>query len=259
MERSKATKELELVINKYIRPATFPLAIKLQKKKIEYQGKYNRPLKDGGHKLAFCQAITLARRLGWTIIFSKEDHDCPVGAVVMGYYSPKKLLEGNVAYPFYAETMEIGRIMEQSNKFLPQKSVKEIWISPLHRANFHPDIIIVYGNSAQMARMAQGANYKTGKGVESKAFGRMACSSYIARTYIDNECTLVIPGGGERVFANTMDEELIFSIPSNRFKDVAFGIEAVHKEGLSRYPTYFYGMNIKPNFPDKYFEIIEKE
>jgi uncharacterized protein (DUF169 family) len=105
--------------------------------------------------------------------------------------------------------------------------------------------------------MAQGANYRTGKGVDSKTFGRSACSLYIARTLLDQECSLVIPSGGERVFANTMDDELIFSIPSKYFKDIAIGIEAVHKEGLSRFPTYFYGMGLKPAFPPEYWSILE--
>jgi len=257
MAEKESLNKLSAAINKYIRPSTFPTAVKFSKEKDAFHGKHKRPISDIGNPIALCQGVTLARRLGWSMVFGKEDHGCPVGLIVLGYHSPKKLLAGDIAYPYYAETPEIGRVMEQSGKFLPMKSVEEIWISPLDKAEFQPDLVLIYGNAAQVARMAQGANYCTGKGVDSKTFGRMACSSYLARTYLEQECSLVVPSGGERVFANTMDDELIFSIPSKYFKDVAAGIEAVHKEGLSRFPTYFYGMSMMPKFPAKYLSLLD--
>ena len=191
------------------------------------------------------------------MIFSKEDHACPVGLIVLGHSSPKKLLEGTIAYPYYAQTIEVGKIMEQSYICSRMQSVEEIWISPLNKAEFEPDLVLIYGNAAQVARMAQGANYSTGKGVDSKTFGRGACSSYLARTYLKQECSLVLTSGGERVFAHVMDDELVFSIPSKCFEEVSIGIEAVHKEGLSRIPTPFYGMRIEPTFPPEYSKILD--
>ena len=258
MPNENLLKELENSINKYIKPTTFPVAVKFQRDKLSFSGKSKRPLNDIGNTIAICQGITLARRLGWVMVFSKEDHACPVGLIVLGYYSPKKILDGTIAYPYYAETIEIAKVMEQEDKFFPEKYIEEIWISPLHKAEFKPDLVLVYGNAAQIARMAQGANYRTGKGVDSKTFGRTACGQYLARAYLEQECSLVIPSGGERVFANTMDDELIFSIPSNCFNDVSIGIEAVHKQGLSRFPTFFYGMNMKPEFPPSYVNAIEE-
>jgi uncharacterized protein (DUF169 family) len=257
VSEKESLNKLSVAVDKYIRPITFPVAVKFQNKKVAFPGKSKRPLNDIGNPIALCQGVTLARRLGWSMVLGKEDHGCPVGLIVLGYYSPEKLLEGDIAYPYYAENVEIGRVMEQSGKFLPMNSIEEIWISPLHKAEFQPDIVLVYGNAAQVARMAQGANYSTGKGVDSKTFGRMACSSYLARTYVEQECSLVVPSGGERVFANTMDDELIFSIPATCFKQVSIGIEAVHREGLSRFPTYFYGMSMKPEFPSKYLSLLE--
>jgi uncharacterized protein (DUF169 family) len=250
-------KAFENSISKYIRPITFPVAVKFQRDKVPFSGKSKRPLNDIGNTIAICQGVALARRLGWNIIFSKEDHACPASLIVLGYYSPEKLLEGTIAYPYYAESIEVARTMEQSDIFLPLCSIEEIWIAPIHKAEFEPDLVVVYGNAAQIARMAQGANYNNGKGIESKTFGRTACMEYLVRTYMEQRCSLVIPSGGERVFANTMDDELIFSVPSKCFGQVASGIEAVHKEGLSRFPTYFYGMSMKPAFPPKYSGLLE--
>jgi uncharacterized protein (DUF169 family) len=176
----------------------------------------------------------------------------------LGYDSAEKLLDGSIAYPGYTETVEAGRLMEKFNMLLPPRTVKELWIAPLDKAEFAPDVILIYGNAAQIARMVQGANYRSGKGVESRSFGRMACSSYIARTLLEDECSLVVPSGGERVFAHAQDDEIIFSIPASKIEDVAFGIEAVHKQGLSRFPTPFYGLLVEPKFPKEYWELLSQ-
>ena len=59
------------------------------------------------------------------------------------------------------------------------------------------------------------------------------------------------------MFASVMDDELVFSIPSKLFEQVGKGVEAVHKQGLSRMPTPFYSMHIEPVFPPEYYKIID--
>lgn len=226
---------------------------------VQRPAKAKKPIEALKHPIALCQGVALARRYGWTMILDKQDHACPVGIVLMGYESPDKLDSGCIACPGYAGSVEAGAIMEQSNAKLPQGSLKELWLAPLDKAEFEPDLVLVYGNAAQVARMIQGANYNTGKGVSSKSFGRLACSSYIARTYLEGECSLIVPSGGERVFAICQDDELIFACPAVKFEEVAYGLEAVHKQGLVRYPTPFFGLLAEPKFPEYYYSILPEE
>lgn len=253
---SGVAKKLASVINQFIRPTTFPVAIRIAGEGEERPAKAKHP-KDLGNPLALCQGISLARRYGWTMVFRKEDQGCPVSLIVLGYHNPEKMLTGSIVYPTYTETPEAGAVMEKSMAILPGGHVEELWIGPLDRVDFDPDLVLVYGNPAQIARMVQGANYKSGKGINSKSFARMACSAYIAKPILDGECSLVVPSGGERIFAIAQDDEMIFSIPANQFQDVAFGIEEVHKHGLSRFPTPFYGLLLEPKVPAKYWELLE--
>ncbi|MDR7868366.1 MAG: DUF169 domain-containing protein [Sporomusaceae bacterium] len=247
-------------ITAYIRPTTFPVAVKLvfDGEEAQRPAKAKKPMETLRHPLALCQGVALARRYGWNVVFDRQDHACPVSIVLMGYEPPEMLDSGKIACPGYAGSVEAGAVMEQANVKLPN-GPKEMWFAPLDKAEFSPDVVLVYGNAAQIARMVQGANYKTGKGVSSKSFGRLACSSYIARTYLEGECSMIVPSGGERIFAICQDDELIFSIPASQFEDVAYGIEAVHKQGLIRYPTPFFGLLAEPKFPDYYWSIIESE
>lgn len=243
-------------IMKYCRPATFPVAVKLVKEKTERPDRAKRPMEALGHPIALCQGVALARRYGWTVVFEKADHGCPVGIIMLGYEPPEELHKGVIAYPGYAGSLAAAAKMEQANFKLPPGTIQEIWLAPLEKASFSPDIVIVYGNAAQIARLIQATNYKSGEGVDSKAFGRQACASYIARTYLEDKCSLIVPSGGERVFAICQDDELVFAIPASQFDDITDGLESVHRQGLVRYPTPFYGLMVEPKFPNYYWSIL---
>ena len=250
------TQLLLQAITEYIRPVTNPVAVKLAKDDANRPLNAKKPMKKPGHQITLCQGMSMARKLGWTVVLDEHDHACPVGMIVLGHVPPDKMYTGMIAHPGYTESLEAGSRLESQRKVLPQGTIKEIWVAPLRTADFEPDIVVVYGNPAQIARMIQGANYKTGEGVASKQFGKTACSSYIAHAYLERECSFTVPSGGERVFAHCQDDEMIFAIPANLFEELAIGIEQVHKQGLSRYPTAFYGLLLEPAFPEKYKELL---
>jgi HSP20 family molecular chaperone IbpA len=58
-------KEVEQALNTYIRPLTFPLAIKMLKSEAEIPEKTRRPFQQLKKKVAICQGIGMARKLGW--------------------------------------------------------------------------------------------------------------------------------------------------------------------------------------------------
>lgn len=68
--------------------------------------------------------------------------------------------------------------------------------------------------------------------------------------------TIVIPGGGERVFGSTQDDELVFALPAKFIDTTAKGIEAVHAAGYARYPTGFHGIYSNPKLPGKYYKYL---
>jgi uncharacterized protein (DUF169 family) len=253
---NEKTQHLLHAITEYIRPVTNPVAVKLVKGDVTRPPKAKKPMEKLGHRIAFCQGMAMARKLGWTMVLDEHDHSCPVGMIVLGHVPADKMCTGLIAYPGYAESLEAGSRMESARSVLPQGTVDEIWLAPLGTADFEPDFVVVYGNPAQVARLIQGANYNNGRGITSTQFGKTACSSYIAHPFINAECSFTVPSAGERYCGHCQDDEMIFAIPANLFEDVATGIEQVHKQGLSRYPTALYGMILEPAFPPKYQELL---
>ena len=91
------TTELCEALDKYCQPHSLPVGIKLAKASEQIQQKAKFPLKDIGNRLAVCQGMTIARTIGWTMAFRKEDHACPLGSVILGYIRPDSFLKGKIS------------------------------------------------------------------------------------------------------------------------------------------------------------------
>ena len=250
------SKELFLAnVKKYIRPQTDPVAIKLVFGDEQPPEGMKRPTEKFGYPLAACQGVSAARRLGLSLSFEMPDHACPPSMCVFGYLPKERLLSGQVTMPGYAGSEEAAKKIEAANIIL-EAPPRAIWFAPYETAQFEPDIVLVYGNSAQATRLAQGYAYYTGDGVKSYTLGRLACASYVNKVYVTQEPTIVIPGGGERAFGTTGDDELVFALPVKFLETTALGIEAVHKAGYARYPTGFAGITAQPKLPGQYYKYL---
>lgn len=251
-------REFLQVVEEYIRPLTYPVAVKLLKGGEGFPEKTRFPQKVAGYRWALCQGIAMARRVGWKVGFRREDHSCIVAMMMFGYEEePEAVKNGEIVYPYYAETAAAGRKTQEGTPRLPLDAIDGIVMAPLARADFAADVILVYGTPAQIIRLVQGALYRSGGKVESAFTGRGACGSEIIVPYQTQDCKVIIPGGGERVFAHTADEEMVFAVPACKLEDVAAGVEATHKSGIARIPTPFLGMRAQPQYPEKYHEVAK--
>ena len=207
------------------------------------------------HAINFCQGMTIVRRYGWKVAFRFEDNACPMFVAFFGFREmPKMVEEGEMCYPIFTETKELGALAESTVATIPHGKVKMVFMEPLApELSFEPDLVLVYGNASQMTKMTAAANYRKGTGVEGGPFtARGACASSIIKPYLTKDYRISIPGGGERISGHTADDELVFSLPYGKIDDFIIGMEATDKAGTARYPTRFKGMQIEPTFPGKY-------
>jgi len=231
-------------LEEILRPQTYPLAVKLMKDASEFPERTRRP----EQKLALCQALTICRRYGWTMGITEEDSGCP--GVNIAYGWTKVVDEPTMAQFFLGAgytSDEAGAktIVENLDRLEPGK-YGGVVISPLTRTKIVPDVILVYGNPAQIMRLIQGAMHKEGKKVKSELAGMAAsCNGGIVRTYNTGECQVVVPGNGDRVFAATYDNEMLFAIPAAEADDIIVGMRA---QRLARYPVPLV-LQMPPPFP----------
>lgn len=213
-------KQINEALSQYIMPQCFPIALKLCQSDDELPEKVRMPMRDLGYPVALCQANGLTRRFGWTMALGKEDQCCIGGAQAMGFISGSS--EGPVG----------------QDKQLEPGKYKYHLTATLDRADFEPDAIVVYGNSAQIMRLVQSTiGGPGGEGtVNAVATGFGDCGEIAARTVLSDECQFILPSGGDRIFGSTQDHEVIFAMPKSKFQAVVEGLANTHKVGF-RYPV----------------------
>jgi uncharacterized protein (DUF169 family) len=248
-------KDVNSALAEYIRPLTFPVAIKMLKSEAEIPDKTRRPFQQMKKRVAICQGIGMARKLGWAVAMGKEDMQCSLGAAPFGFFKNIDFYnEGNLAAGMFTVSKEAGKREEDLVDRFEYGQYTHILVASLDRASFEPDVIMVYGNPAQIMRMIQGALYNEGGNVQSSSMGRLGCAGMIT-VMKTNQCRYTVPGNGDRIFGMTQDWEMAFLMPSAKVDAVIDGMAKSHKGGI-RYPiTSFF--DFEATFPPSYQELVK--
>ncbi len=241
--------ELAGIIDRYVRPQTFPLGFKL----VRGEEEIGRARRFEG--LTICQIYNMARRYRWIVYFDVNT-TCPVGIVAYGFAEPDELFKtGQLAYAAgYVESPEVGVKYDEG---LPRLEGDYVGckVSPLEIAEEEPDFIVVYGFPAQILRFVHAVVYSRGRGVESVVRGRGACAEFLD-AFIAKEPRVVIPCYGDRLFGQTQDFEMAFSFPYEMAEEIADGLKATHRKGV-RYPIPSSGLRVPVPLPEAYRKSVE--
>ncbi len=252
MDAAALAKHLET----HLRVATFPVGIRSLAPGEPPPPKAKRPLQHLGVKVAICQGIGFARRYGWTLAIGREDLSCPLAKIVWGFEPMLDYyLNGMTCAGMYTETPAAGAVSEAQVARFEHGQYEYVLAAPLQRADFEPDVVVVYGNSAQVMRLVVAALYKQGGRIHSSFAGRIDCADEVIETMQKNDYQVVLPCNGDRIFAQTQDDEMAFTIPASKIDELVEGLEQTHKNGI-RYPIPNW-LRYTGQFPEKYTKMEE--
>ncbi|MFX0203485.1 MAG: DUF169 domain-containing protein [Candidatus Hodarchaeota archaeon] len=232
-------------LEEILRPQTYPLAVKFVKDETEFPEGTRKP----EQKIAICQALTISRRYGWTMGITEQDSGCPAVNITYGFKT--KIIDESTMMQFlqgvgYASNETAAKTFLANLDRLEPGKYGGVVISPLTRTKIIPDLILIYGNPAQIMRLIQGATYKEGKKVKSELTGIVAsCTGGIVRSFITGEYQVVIPGNGDRTFAANYDDEMLFTIPPAKAEELIVGMRA---QRVAKYPIPMI-LTMPPPFP----------
>src|SRR6266480_145229 len=220
----------------YIRPQTFPVAIRMLKPGEAIPEKAKRPARDFKKLSMNCQVIDMSRRYGWMIALTREDHICSLGIAALGFEKPTHLhSSGTLCEGMYTETKDAGVRSEAAvDRFAPGEYAC-LLVAPLDRAPFEPHLVCIYANPAQVMRLTQAALWKRGGKLTSSFGGRIDCSEIIVTTLRTDAPQVILPCSGDRIFGQTQDHEMAFTIPWGQMEDIIEGLKGTHAGGI-RYP-----------------------
>ncbi len=241
-------------LEKHLRVATFPVGIKSLKPGEPIPDKAKIPTKHLGVRVAICQAISIARRYGWTMAFSGKDLSCVIARAVFGFEDRNEYFtSGTLADKMYASGKEAGARFEEALAKYEPGEYAHVVAGPLGRIHYVPDTVLVYGNSAQILRLLNACLYKKGGSLTSDFSGRGDCSDIVIKGKKTGEPQVILPCYGDRIFGMTQDDEMAFTFPFGMGAEVVEGLEKTHQGGV-RYPVPIY-LRYQAEFPPSYQEL----
>ncbi|MBF0507644.1 MAG: DUF169 domain-containing protein [Deltaproteobacteria bacterium] len=240
-----------------LRLKTFPVAVKFLKDKADFPEKTRRPSMAMGKRIAICQGLTMARNYGWTVGLAKEDVICVPAAIVFGFSGSAdqtKSLARLFCKINFAGSDDLAQQETSSMCRFAKGEIEGILLAPLEKASFEPDTIVIYGNPAQVMRLTQAWSYLTGDRVAGLFGGKVECDECLIAPFKTQSPRVVIPGHGERIFAATQDDELVFAFPGKFLLELTRALPEVGKAIGARYPGTPY-QNFQPDFPKAHKEL----
>lgn len=248
--------EMNEAMSTYVKHQTYPLAIKMLGNENEIPDDAKNPLRDFGVPFTLCQAIGLCRREDLTVVLDRDSQSCPIALAGLGFVRPQEYLSGkHVLAPINQSAEARKKIAETMPRFEFGK-YSHILISPILKAAFDPDVILLYGNGAQVMRMIQAAVFESGGAVTSRSAGSGGCLLPIVASIQENECKYVLPGNGERRIGLVAHEEMAFAMPKSRFEEVVKGLSLTHK-GKQTYPISPGYLKLEYKMPPTYDGLVK--
>lgn len=218
---------------------TSPLAVKMLEKEADIPAGAFRPKKDRGYHLAQCQAIALSRRERKAVAMLKEDSWCWAPLIAYGMVD-KRGTEDLILPKGQADLMpcfEFGKYIG-------------IVTAPLKSADFEPDVVLVYSNTAQLRNILMAVKNIDGTLVSSQFDPIDSCVYSIVPVMKDGQYRITLPDPGEYERAMAGEDEIIFSIPVDRLERL---VEELRKsDERNRGYSNMY-LDMRPDFPQPEF------
>jgi len=233
---------------------TFPLAVKLLKKEEDAPEKAIRPRRDLGSEIALCQGFSMSRRQGETVALFLKDMRCYSPVLALGMAKPPEYyLEGNTYFPKHVGKLELAANLARNFARLEYGTCIGVASAPLRKADFQPDMVIVYCDSAQLRSLLAGLKYTQGELVTSTMEPASACVQAMVPVLKSGKCQVAVPCGGDRKWGLAQDDEMIFTIPREKLPDLMSGLRHIDEEG-SVFPIKF---GVKMGYPleESYFTV----
>ena len=193
------------------------------------------------HLCSFCQVLFMARIQRLTVGITREDK---MNDRCMRIHGVKRATEKSMAAEAalmsttWFATPEDAMQQQRETPRIP--AGEAIVVAPLDKGKFEPEVILIYGNPAQLMMLLCGLQKEKYERYDFSFIGEGACADSLARCFLTQKPSLAIPCYGERSMGQVADEELLLAIPPNEIDRAVSGLKKLRKIGF-KYPIAFIG------------------
>jgi uncharacterized protein (DUF169 family) len=110
-----------------------------------------------------------------------------------------------------------------------------IVLAPLKQEKFEPEVVLIYGNPAQIMLVMCGLQKDRYERFTFHFIGEGACADSLAECYVNQKPALAIPCYGERSLGQVADDEIAVALPPGEVERAISGMNTLAKIGF-RYP-----------------------
>jgi uncharacterized protein (DUF169 family) len=197
-------------------------------------------------RATFCQLPALARTMGLTVAATRDNF----GERCARINGLAPTTQKEIAWE--AEGFANGWFanMEEARKQMAEYPVvppgEAVVVAPLAADKFYPDVILIYGNPAQMMLLMNGLQFKDYERFQFFFIGEGACADGLAQCYTTGKPALAIPCMGERAFGAVTEDELVMALPPGMMAKAVEGLKALKSRGIG-YPIAYLGPLCDPS------------
>ena len=213
---------------------TSPLAVKMLEKEGDIPAGTVRPKKDRGIHIAQCQAFAMSRRQKETVAMLKEDNWCFAALIAYGLVDKPDDPEFQqfVSFPTFERDKYIGIVS-----------------APLRTANFEPDIVLIYSNTAQLRNKLLPTHFKAEAHVDSHFFPP-ACAYQVVPVMSSGQYMVTLPDPGDYLRALAGEDEIVLTVPKDKIEELVTGVRQIEEGDLRQYFGYAHAnMYMLHDFP----------
>lgn len=236
---------------------TYPIAIKMLKSEAEIPKGAVRPKKDLKTHYSACQAFGIVRRRGTALAMFIEDHWCFEPIIAYGLVEPPKdFLEGSGS-AFFVQDKKAAQQRTRDIPLLPYGRYAGMALAPLHKANFPPDLTMIYCNASQLRHLLFALMLKNGRRVTSTLDPIWSCVHSVVPSLLKDTCEVTVPDPGDFERAAVGDDEMILTVPAGLMKELMDGVYHYEKAGMGyrSFSRELKGDFQQPPFYKQYFKM----
>jgi len=195
---------------------------------------------------SFCQVPALVRTMGMTISATREnfgDRCARINGLAPSTEKQVAWEAEQFAHSWFANVEEAKKQMAAYPTVPPAEAVV---LAPLAAEKFEPEVVLIYGNPAQMMLLMNGLQFKDYERFQFFFIGEGSCADGLAQCYTTNKPALAIPCLGERAFGAVTEDEMVVALPPKMLPKAVEGLEALKARGAG-YPINYLGPLCDPS------------
>jgi len=179
-------------------------------------------------KIRFCEMLNETLNEGRSFYTSSEEHACDGGAYHIGLREmPVELRSGEFLYKRVGifGSARAARRFFSSNPGVEPGTIKYASFSPLDKANFEPDVVVLVCSAKDGMRAVEASAYESGMAAKGRA--GPICSTILAAPYLTGDIVYTLGDLAGRRFSKIDDGEIFIGVPFEKIGELLNGLEKI--------------------------------